>query len=221
MKKSEQVQNQRALKKWDTYVNGLPNRQAALLPLDVDIVDGKIYRKMVSGAAVAKLHTAQKRNIPDFLRSFPDMTPTMTDFPNIDKVIQHYVDNINDGFQTPAEITPLDIETNRPTYFLFRLSRKDKKAPPSKYLKWRFSEDKQITCHNDGMGPFRNVLPICTLDGGKILLAYNRHRCNPPTMKFDLHITIEQKVYLDGKLTLAKTPIIIDPGLGNNGYGIP
>jgi len=221
MKKPPQVSNQAAFKKWDAYVNKLPNRQATLLPMDVDIKQGKIYRKLITGAGVKKFYASHKNHIPDFMRAYPDMIPTMVDFPNIDEVFKHYIDNINDGSQTPAELTPLDIETNRPTYFLFRLARKDIKAPPSKYLKWRFSEDKQITCHNDGLGPFLNILPICTLDDGKALLAYNRHRSNPPTMKYDLHVTIEQKVKIDGRNVIAKTPIIIDPGTGNKGHGVP
>lgn len=40
--------------------------------------------------------------------------------------------------------------------------------------------------------------------------------------EFNLHVTIEQKVKdSNGKYVIAKTPIIIDPGLGNKGSGIP
>jgi len=221
MKKPPQVNNQAAMQKWDDYVNKLPNRQAALLPMDIDIKQGKIYRKLITATGVKRFFAAHKKDIPDYMRAYPKMTPTMVDFPNIDEVFKHYIGNIKSGGQTPATLNPLDIETNRPTYFLFRLSRKDVNAPTSKYVKWRFTADKQITCHNDGLGPFLNLLPICTLDDGKTLLAYNRHRCNPPNLKFDLHVTIEQKVK-DGRQTvIAKTPIIIDPGLGNGGASIP
>jgi len=234
MKKPRKVENQRAFRKWDAYVNNfklMPNRQAVLLPMDIDIRDGRIYRQRMTGKAVKTyFNAARKKMIPDYMRAFTCATPTsteclmptMVDFPNIDRVIQHYVDNINDGTQAGGGLTPLDIETNRPTYMLFRIDHKDVKSPPTKYKKWRFSENKQITCHNDGVGPFLNVLPICTFDDGKALLVYNRHRSNPPTMKYDLHITIEQKVKdSNGKWMIAKTPIIIDPGLGNNGGDLP
>ena len=221
MKKPVKVTNQKALELWDKYVNKQPNRQAALLPLDIDLVSGRITRSLITAAGVKRFHAAHKGEIPDFMRAFPDMTPTMVDFPNVDEVFQHYVDNIKDGRHNAGDITPLDINTNRPTYFLFRLSRSDVKSPPKKYVKWRFTEDKQITCHNDSEGPFQNLFPICTLNDGKALLAYNRHRSNPMSMKFDLHVTIEQKAKLNGKNVITKTPIIIDPGLGNNGSDFP
>jgi len=228
MKKPPKVKNQAALEDWDNYVNDfkiMPDRQAAFLPLNVDIEDGKISRELILASSMEVYYPKIKNDIPDYMRSYSEMTPTMTEFPNIDKVVQHYIDNINDGSHSGGALTPLDIETNRPTYILFRLSRKDNTAKGNQFLKWRFSEDKQITCHNDGVGPFRNVLPICTLDDGKVLLAYNRHRSDPSTMKYDLHVTIHQKANLGTKKKAkwvdVKTPIIIDPGLGNGGHGLP
>ena len=226
MSKPIKVTNQRALEDWDNYVNdfrNMPNRQAALLPLDINIESGRITRKLILASAVKRLYAKHKKYIPEYMRSYSEMTPTMTEFPNIDKVVDHYVNNINDGSHSGGGLTPLDIETNRPTYMLFRINRSDVKSPPSKFLQWRFSENKQITCHNDGLGPFLNLLPICTLDNDKILLAYNRHRSNHPALKFDLHVTLHQKVRIGRSRNWvdAKTPIIIDPGLGNSGGFVP
>ena len=224
-----EVRNQAGLEEWDEYVNYLPPRQAVILPLDIDLRKGRLFRARMTKSAFEKFYAEFGSDIPEFLRDTQGTFPTMTNFPNIDEVVTDYLDGLpfkDDGDQSDLAITPLDIITNRPTYFLFRISRRDRERPASKYAKWRFSNDKQITCHNDGLGPLRNVLPICTLDndeyGGKALLAYNRHRSNPPTMKYDLHITIHQKVKdRDSNTVVASTPIIIDPGLGNGGYGIP
>lgn len=208
------VKNQPYLKLWDDYVNKLPYRQAALLPLNVDIRKGKLFRERIRSQHVKKFyHTDKHKNcIPDYMRNQPDY------FPNIDDVVDHYIKHFAkpDGGQAPGDLNPLDIETNRPTYMLFTLpKRRDKKVT------WRFSEDVQISCENDGLGPFRNVLPICTLDDGRTLLVLNRHRSNHPNLKFNLHVTIFEKGRQNGKNVEFKTPIIIDPGLGNNGSGLP
>ena len=229
-KKPERVKNYGELINWDKYVNNLPSRQAALLPLNVDIdKTGKVVRSLMKASVVKSFYNNHKKHIPCIFRTHTDTTPTMTDFPNLDKVVDKYLNvmgsNKKSGQQSLGQSTPLDIHTNRPTYMLFRLSKRDRVKPESAFVKWRFSEDKQITCHNDGLGPMRNVLPICTLDDGKALLALNRHRSNPPTMKFDLHVTIHQKANIGTpskpKWIDASTPIIIDPVLGNSGSGLP
>jgi len=228
MKTPVDVHNQYALKDWDEYVNQLGPRIAALLPLDIDIKDGKVYRARMLSKAVNNFFQAHNSDFPDYLRDRTSTKPTMTEFPNIDKVFKKYVRELAvvDGQQGPdPDTTPLDIITNRPTYMLFRILRDDVDTPTTPdedYVKWRFSVDKQITCHNDGLGPLRNILPICTLDDGRALLVYNRHRSDPPTIKYDLHLTIHEKVQdHSGTWIDAKTPIIIDPGLGNRGHGIP
>ena len=224
-----EVRNQAGLEEWDEYVNYLPPRQAVILPLDIDLRKGRLFRARMSKSAFEKFYAEFGSDIPEFLRATQGTFPTMTNFPNIDEVVTDYLKGLpfkDDDDQSDIPITPLDVITNRPTYFLFRIAKADKLKPESKFLKWRFSKDKQITIHNDGLGPFRNVLPICTLDndeyGGKALLVYNRHRCNPPTMKYDLHITIHQKgLDANSNWVDAKTPIIIDPGFGNNGTRVP
>jgi len=229
MSKVYQVHNQAGLEEWDKYINHLPSRQAVILPMDIDLRTGRLFRARITKSAFEKFYTKFGSDIPDFMRADQGKYPTMTNFPNIDEVVADYLNGLpfkDDDDQSDLPITPLDVITNRPTYFLFRIAKADKLKPESKFLKWRFSKDKQITCHNDGLGPFRNVLPICTLDndehGGKALLVYNRHRCNPPTMKYDLHITIHQKgLDANSNWVDAKTPIIIDPGLGNGGPNVP
>lgn len=212
MSKVHQVKNQPYLKNWDKYVNKMPCRQAALLPLYVDIDEHKIYRKRITSQEVDAFYAAHSNEIPDYMRTQPDY------FPNIDDVVDHYVNAFHqfDGGQGPKDLNPLDINTNRPTYMLFTLTERGYKN-----VVWRFSEDEQITCINDGLGPFRNLLPICTLNDGKSLLALNRHRSNHPNLKFNLHVTISQKERIDRKNVWLKTPIIIDPGLGNDGHGVP
>ena len=227
--KPVRVKNYGELINWDKYVNNLPGRQAALLPLNVDIdKSGKIVRSLMNDPAVRSFYIKNKKHIPCIFSAHGHTTPTMTDFPNLDMVVDDYLNSgyfKSKGQQSLGQPTPLDINTNRPTYVLFRLSKRDNTRSNNSFVKWRFSEDKQITCHNDGLGPMRNLLPICTLDDGKALLALNRHRCNPPTMKFDLHVTIHQKANIGTpskpKWIDASTPIIIDPGLGNKGGRLP
>lgn len=207
-----QVSNQDHLELWDDFVNKLPARKAALLPLYVDIRDGMIYRNRIPSQDIKTFYKTHKGDIPDYMRTQEEF------FPNIDKVFKEYIEHFDgpDGGQAPDDLNPLDIITNRPTYFLFTLPEQ---FDPE--VVWRFSEGVQISCHNDGVGPFRNVLPICTLDDRKSLLVLNRHRSNHPDLKFNLHVTISQTVQKDCKDFEAKTPIIIDPGLGNNGPDIP
>lgn len=224
----EVIRNQAELENWDKYVNKLPGREAALLPLNISIdKTGRMFRSLIKASVVQSFYKKNRPHIPPFINAHNSRTPTMTHFPKLDMVVKDYIDSgyFKDGSQSQRGLNPLDINTNRPTYMLFRLAKRDLTRNDETFVKWRFSEDKQITCHNDGLGPYRNVLPICTLDNGKALLALNRHRCNPPTMKFDLHVTIHQKGNIGTKKKPkwidVSTPIIIDPGLGNKGSGLP
>lgn len=212
------IKNQDYLSLWDEYVNDehekirMPARKPALLPIYVDIRKGKLFRTRILSQHVDKFYQDHKHEIPDYMRTEPDY------FPNIDSVFEEYVAAFAgpDGGQTPGDLNPLDIITNRPTYMLFSLARRDKSD-----VKWRFTEGCPYSCSNDGVGPFRNILPICTLDDGKSLLVYNRHRSDHQDFKFNLHVTIHQNIRVDGKDVAVTTPIIIDPGGKNNGHGVP
>lgn len=219
MSKIHEVNNQDYLKIWDDYINNktktpMPHLKAALLPLYVSIRKGAMYRARMTSQKVKEFyHTdGHKSEVPEYMRNKPHH------FPNIDDVVQEYIDHFDgpDGGQSPDPLNPLDIETNRPTYMLYVLPQ-----PKNKNVTWRFSEGVQFSCEHDGVGPFRNFLQICTLNDDKALLVLNRHRSNHPKLKFNLHVTISQKVKIGGKDIEVRTPIIIDPGGKNPGSGPP
>jgi len=221
MSKIIKVKNQKYLKDWDEFVNNqlkgfpMPARKSALLPIYVDIRQGKLYRSRILSQDVKSFYAAHKNEIPDYMRTEPDY------FPNIDTVFDEYVAALAgpDGGQAPGDLNPLDIVTNRPTYHLFTLAREDVSGFDG--VKWRFTENEPYSCINDGIGPFRNILPICTLNDGKSLLIYNRHRSNHPEFKYNLHVTIHQTIRHNKKNVEVKTPIIIDPNGTNEGASFP
>lgn len=213
MSKIHQVKNQDFLEIWDDYVNDktktpMPARKAALLPLYVSIKNGAIIRERITSQKVKSFYNKYKNKIPDYMRTQTHL------FPNIDDVVKEYIDHFNgpDKGEGPAPLNPLDIATNRPTYMLYILPK-----PKAKDVVWQFSDGVQFSCENDGVGPFRNFLPICTLNNDRALLVLNRHCSNHPDLKFNLHVTISQMVKKDGKKIEVKTPIIIDPGGDNPG----
>jgi hypothetical protein len=219
MSKVHQIKNQDYLQIWDDYVNDktstkMPARKPALLPLYVDIRRGGLYRDRITSKDVDKFYNKDgyKNDIPDYMRTQPDY------FPNIDDVFDEYIKHFSgpDGGEAPDPLNPLDIMTNRPTYMLFTLPEHK-----NKNVTWRFTKEKEFSCINDGVGPFRNMLRICTLNDRKSLLMLNRHRSNPEGFKYNLHVTITQTVKFGGKKVEVNTPIIIDPGTGNEGHGIP
>ena len=107
-----------------------------------------------------------------------------------------------DGAQGARPPTPLDLVTSRPVWMLFYLKPKA----------WKFSKDRQYSTENDPDDMCRNFEKISTMDGSNALLLSNRRRCAPKGLKFNLHVTISQKI--DGRIM--KTPIIIDPDTDND-----
>jgi len=207
--KPPKVENYK-LKDWDSFTNSREERRKIaprfpiLMPVNVDIVDGVLVRERMTAPDVKKLYAACRDEIPDYMRANPKK------FPNPDKVFDEYIKyfQTQDGVEGPDAPTPLDVNCNRPTWLLFNLPRKN----------WKFSKDAQYSTLNDPDDQSRNFVKICTLDKMNCLLLLNRHRSNPTGLKFNLHVTINQR---DKAGKRFKTPIIIDPGLGNGGHGIP
>jgi len=193
------VQNQSYLKAWDAFANSRDDgdRFPILLPINVDIVDGKIVRERMKAPQVKRLYADCKGEIPDYMFRHPKH------FSNPNKVFKDYVKYFQaiDGVEGPRNPTPLDVECNGPTWLLFNLPRRN----------WKFTKGAQYSTMNDPDDQTRNFEKICTLDKMNCLLLSNRCRSKPKDLKFNLHVTISQR---EGR-TSYKTPIIIDPGLGN------
>lgn len=207
-KNTRDVTNQNYLKDWDDFNNKRKkgDRFPILLPINIDIVDGKFVRERMTAPQVKKLYADFKGDLPDYMFKHPDH------FANPKKVFTEYVNYFSkqDGVEGPRQRTsptPLDIECNRPTWLLFNLTRSN----------WKFSKGAQYSTENDSDDQTRNFEKICTMKRGKCLLLSNRHRSSPKGLKFNLHVTISQR---EGRTTY-KTPIIIDPGLGNPGGNPP
>lgn len=193
------VQNPEYLKSWDDFTNSRKegDRFPILLPINIDIVDGKIVRERMLAPDVKRLYADCKGELPDYMFGNPKY------FDNPNTVFKEYVKYFakQDGVEGPDSPTPLDIVCNRPTWILFNLPRNN----------WKFSKDTQYSTMNDRDDQTRNFEKICTLNKMNCLLLSNRHRSNPKGLKFNLHVTMKQR---EGGV-LCKTPIIIDP-LGNN-----
>lgn len=199
------VQNQEYLKSWDDFANTRADgdRFPILLPINIDIVDGKLVRERMKAPQVKRLYADCCGEIPEYMLAHPKH------FPNPNKVFKEYVKYFakQDGVEGPDAPTPLDVVCNRPTWLLYNLPRRN----------WKFSKDAQYSTMNDPDDQSRNFEKICTMDKMNCLLLANRHRSDPKGLKFNLHITISQR---ENGVTF-KTPIIIDPGGKNSGGQTP
>jgi len=196
--------NQNYLKDWDKYQedryqpNQL-NQTPILLPVDIGITpDGALTRELMDFNRVEKLAAELRNNLPDYMFN-SDLTPH-----NPDSVFDDYIDYFEapSRSQGPVPPTPLDLVVKMPVWTLFYLKPKA----------WSFSKDIQYSTVNDMDDMTRNFEKIATMAKNKALLISNRRRCAPKGLKFNLHVTITQK--LDGRVM--KTPIIIDPEQDND-----
>jgi len=215
---SKKYVNQKYLHKWEDYMNSLPKGETALLPLWIDIKGPNIARRVMGKNDVARYYRKFKRNneIPGYMLG----TPKVPGIPNANDVFASFINNYG-GTETAKKkkyLNPLDVHTDRPLLIFYMIEFKD-----TVKNKFRFSQDIQYSCENDADDMTRNLFKVCTVDndptlGAKGLIMYDACRSNIPDLKYNLHVTIMQTVKnARGKNELAKTPIIIDPGLGNNG----
>jgi len=195
--------NQEYLKSWDDYQNSKKKRGPIFLPLSIDIDDGVFVRDRIRAPAVKKLYKACRSEVPSYMLKNEPVIP------NPETAIKDYLNYFGpiDGVEGPPVETPFDLQICQPTFILFHLPRPN----------WKFTKDCQYSVANDPDDMGRNFVKICTMDNMNGLLLLNQHRSNPKGLKFNLHVTIKQKI---GRKTY-ETPIIIDPGTGNNGAGIP
>lgn len=200
-KKGDLTANQKYLKDWDDYqaARMKDKRTPILLPVLVSMSEkGELVRSRMEAPQVAKLAKRLKDDLPHYM-----FNRKMTDF-DPKAIFKDYIDyfKAQDGAQGSRPPTPLDLVVKRPVWNLFYLTPKA----------WKFSKDKQYSTENDPDDMCRNFEKIATMDGGNALLLSNRRRCAPKGLKFNLHVTITQKV--DGRTM--KTPIIIDPDTNND-----
>lgn len=193
------------LKDWDDFANSRKDgdRFPILMPVNIDIIDGKFVRERMTAPQVKRLYADCKGELPEYMFEHPKH------FANPNKVFSEYIKYFakQDGVEGPGAPTPLDVQCNRPTWMLFNLPRRN----------WKFSKDAQYSTMNDPDDQTRNFEKICTLNKMNSLLLSNRHRSNPKGLKFNLHVTMSQRE--NG--IMCKTPIIIDPGSDQIGHGIP
>lgn len=182
------------IKEWDEFANSRSAslKHPILMPINLDIVDGKLVRTRMKAPQVKKLFVECRDELPDFNTT------------EADKVFKEYVKYFQkqDGVEGPGDETALDLHCVHPTWMLFNLPRRN----------WKFTRDVQYTTQNDTDCQLRNFEKISTLDKMNCLLLSNRCLSNPKGLKFNLHVTMSQRE--DGK-TL-KTPIIIDPPVNND-----
>ena len=194
------------MKDWDDFVESRTEsaaRHPILMPINLDIVDGKLVRTRMKAPEVKKLFAKHRNQFPDYMQKAPKL------FDDPKKIFSEYVKYFQkmDGVEGPGDETALDLICNQPTWMLFNLPRSD----------WKFTRDVQYSVMNDTDDQTRNFEKICTLNNRNCLLLSNRCRSAPKGLKFNLHVTITQRE--NGKTY--KTPIIIDPPVNNNSGGWP
>ncbi len=201
------AKNYAYLKKWDDYVAEITadenkkntSTRTLLLPINIDIIDGKFLPTRMTAGQVNHVRQNFISEIPAYVQSEKHL------FPNPEKMFKDYISYFKpvDGSEGPMSPTPLDLKVERPVWMMFNLPRKN----------WKFTKDRQYSTSGDADDQTRNIESVCTMDNKNILIVSNRCRCNPKKLKFNLHVTINQT--MNG--IRMKTPIIIDPGIGNGG----
>lgn len=221
--------NQPYLNAWDCYQQKViearlkdksqtgVGREPILLPVAISITeDGILTRERLTASEVKKAYAKNHKDFPEYLRN-PDLGNM-----DVDKIFKDYINYFQscDDAHTPLESsaggvknsggrTPLDLSVAMPVLILYYLKPKA----------WTFTKDCQYSVVGDRDDMRRNFEKICTLGNMKYLLLHNRCRSAPKNLKFNLHVTITQKL---GRKKM-KTPIIIDPDQtnndGNGGWG--
>jgi len=183
------------IKDWDEFANSRSenaSRHPILMPINLDIVDGKLVRNRMKAPEVKKLYANCRAELPNNMLA------------QADRVFKEYVRyfQTQDGVEGPEDETALDLHCIHPTWMLFNLPRRN----------WKFTRDVQYTTANDMDCQLRNFEKICTLDKMNGLVLSNRCLSNPKGLKFNLHVTMSQRE--NGKTF--KTPLIIDPPVFND-----
>lgn len=205
-KKGDLRANQKYLKDWDDYQADRRdpkklNQTPILLPVAIGMgPNGELTRELMDYRDIEKLAAKLREDLPHYMfdRKLTKHDP--------EKIFGDFIKyfKAQGGSQGPRPPTPLDITVSMPVWMLYYLKLKT----------WSFSKDKQYSTLNDPDDMCRNFEKIATMNKGKVLLLSNRRRCAPKDLKFNLHVTISQKI--DGRMM--KTPIIIDPD-GDNDEG--
>jgi len=195
--------NQDYLQEWDEYQRDSKRTLPILLPISVNMKKGQIVRHRITAK---KLSGLQKQLMTEFkahCTSPPGELAQKYMAKHFEDMLDDYIDFFEDDFdEGPVPPTPLDLKINRPVRSLYHLARKS----------WTFTEERQFSTENDRDDFGRNFEKITTFDNYNYLLLANHCRSTPKGLKFNLHITITQT---ENKQTF-KTPIIIDPGAGND-----
>lgn len=197
-KKRNLKPNQAYLKNWDEYQKDRPGKTPILMPVAIDIDKGEIVRNRIKAGDIAALKPRLKRDLASYMFR-KDVNPFHPEA-IFDDYIKYFKDM--DAAQGPVP-TPLDIEISKPVWMLYYLPRKN----------WKFTKDRQYSTENDPDDITRNFEKIGTLNNRNYLLISNRCRSQPSNLKFNLHVTISQK--MDG--VKMETPIIIDPRSDHGG----
>ena len=196
--------NQGYLKTWDEYSDSVKDKRAPLLlPIIFGIgTDGNIIRERMKAPDVKALYARGRKDIPKDFFKYPKLLP------NPDKIVKDYLKYFrSDSDEAPFLPTPLDLHVERPVLMLFGFYHRG----------WRFTKDNPYNMYSDSDDHTRNIIRIATLHGNRGLMLYNRHYSSPKDMKLDLCVDINQTI----RRRRYRTPIIIDPGLGNPGSGFP
>lgn len=195
--------NQAYLKEWDEYQLTSPRKKPILLPISVSLNKGVVTRFRIKSTDLAakqedlmKEFEAHCKNPDGYLED----AYTPSDF---EEMLDDYIRVFStDNKQSPFWQTPLDLKISRPVWILFHL--------PDSNIK--FSQGRQFSTENDRDDFGRNFEKITTFEKNDWLLLANHCRSKPKGLKYNLHVTITQKI--DG--VTMKTPIVIDPGSDND-----
>lgn len=191
------------LKEWDEFQKTHHSQVPILLPVSISIEDGIIARDRIKSDDIAKYRKG-------FLKEFKSHCDVMEkhlggaySYETLETMLDEYIEAFkSDSNEGPRPPSPLDFKINRPVWFLFHLPRNN----------WTFTKARQYSMENDRDDHMRNCEKVCTFEDRKFLLLSNSYRSRSTGLKYNLHVTINQK---EGRKKLS-TDIIIDPGMNND-----
>ena len=96
------------MKDWDNFANSRAEsatRHPILMPINIDIVDGKLVRSRMKAPQVKKLYAKCRGDFPKYMKDAPKL------FDNPDKIFKEYVKyfQTQDGVEGPGTETALDL----------------------------------------------------------------------------------------------------------------
>lgn len=188
---------------WDDYQKTHKSKVPLFLPISINLKKGIIERHRIKSDDVGKSRKNYLKEFKIHCDTYKKHLGGAYKYETFKTMLDEYIKAFEDDTKQAAlRPGPLDFTIKRPVWFLFYLPRTN----------WTFSPHQQYSMENDRDDHMRNCEKVCTLDDGNVLLLANNCRSMPENLKYNLHVTIEQKMGSG----LGYTDIIIDPGMDND-----